>query len=87
MSESSKLTTITLSHGALSVVGHVLEEAGFTLGTVGGGEGTMERDGAISDAEAAELSAKMGEALFFFTIEDLEEGSGDAWDTPDYDDE
>ncbi len=81
MSESSKLTTITLTHGSLRIVGHILEEAGFELGTVGGGEATMERAGEISSSEEAELCRKMGEVLFSFSVEDLED------DSEDHDDE
>ena len=71
MLKERKLTTIELPHGVLSQVGHILEAAGFKLGTVGSGMGEMERDGEIGNKEAAELSRKMGEVLFGFEVQDI----------------
>jgi hypothetical protein len=68
-----KLTTIDLPHRVLETVGHILAEAGFTLGTVGSGMAQMERGNEISDEEAIELSHKIGEALCCFEVEELDE--------------
>lgn len=67
-----KLTTIDLPHRTLHVVGKLLESAGFTLGTVGGGYGEMEREGSITDEEKRELTVKMAELAFVFVEQDIE---------------
>ncbi len=67
-----KLTTIELPHGSLRVVGPLLQQAGFTLGTVGGGHGQMEREGTLTDDEQRELKTKMGELLFLFEIQEID---------------
>lgn len=72
-----KLTTLDLPHGALKVVGGILQDAGFTLGTVGGGYGEVEREGEISDEEVATLTQKMAAELFEFCIQDLPEDDED----------
>ena len=73
MAQERKLTTIDLPHKALEVVGPILVEAGFTLGTVGGGYGQMEREGEISEDEKKILTAAMAEELFVFDSEELED--------------
>ena len=66
------LTTIDLPHATLRVVGAILEVAGFTLGTVGGGWAQMEREGKISNEESTELAKKMGAVVFDFDIQDVD---------------
>lgn len=73
-----KLTTIDLPHKALEIVGPILVEAGFNLGTTGTGFGEMERDGEISDDEAKILVAAMAEELFDFCVQDIPEDDEDA---------
>ena len=51
----------------------VLEDAGFTLGSVGSGVGQMERAGQLTEYEKRDLTAKMAEQLFIFAEQDLEE--------------
>lgn len=73
MAKERKLTTIDLPHGALRIVGPILDAAGFTLGTTGGGMAEMERDGAISEDEKKTLIAAMAEELFDFDVQTLED--------------
>jgi len=68
-----KITEITFPHMTLQKVGPVLQAAGFELGTVGDGCGTMEREGEITDEERQELSARMAKVLFEFEVYDSEE--------------
>ena len=72
-----KLTTIDLPHKTMAVVSDILEGAGFTVGTVGGGYCEVEREGEISDEEAAKLTTKMAAAVFSFEVQDLEDNEED----------
>jgi hypothetical protein len=78
MAQERKLTTIGLPHKVLEIVGPILVEAGFQLGTVGGGYGEMERDGEISEDEKKILTAAMAEELFCFEVQEIPEDDEDA---------
>ena len=68
-----KLTTIDLPHACVEVVGGILKEAGFTIGTVGSGMVQLEREGAISGAETNRLVKLMGEAMFEFDTDEFDD--------------
>ena len=71
------LTLIELPHKVLELVGPILQEAGFELGTVGSGWGQMERVGEISEEEKATLTQKMAEELFTFDVDEFVEEDED----------
>jgi hypothetical protein len=70
---SNQLTTIELPHKAIQTVGHILEKAGFEVGSVGSGYCQMERMGAITEKEATDLKVQMADELFEFDIDSIGE--------------
>jgi len=73
MAQERKLTTIDLPHKCLERVGGILEDAGFTLGTVGGGYAEMEREGEITETEKQRLIREMAACVFQFETSDIED--------------
>ena len=67
------ITTINLPHNTLRLVGELLEQKGFELGTVGGGYAQMELEGTLTNEERTELTAKMAAIVFEFLEEDVDD--------------
>ena len=63
-----RITTISLPHAVSERVGQILLDAGFEIGSIGGGECDWTRCGKLLASEQKRLSLKMAEVVFDFEV-------------------